>query len=381
MGRRSPSLFFIFIIVGAAIFLLSNQEKAYPVSTKVLNNVKVIMNPDYPRDGRFTMKLTEEVSMGAGEGQKEAILSNPIDLNVDGHGDVYVLDVGDTNIKVYDNRGRFVRAVGRKGQGPGEFGFASGFGLTSDGRVCVLDDMSRRVTFLNKEGQYLSGFRLDGFFRDMKIDGQNRIFLAKFAQAQELPLSTELKEVPCVTSIYRTDDSGKKFFHVEDFLGENIVQKTDGKSMLITGFSEFVIIWNVNREGKLCAGYNGDYRLTVYSPDGKKDFIFGRKFTPLKNKDYKGMAGEKSTMPAFMPFTLFDEEGNIWIEQYKEKKSEGLIYDVFSPDGIYAKQVKIDSRIYQFKGGKAYGISKSEEGFPLVKRYKIKNWSQEKEGS
>ena len=98
----------------------------------------------------------------------------------------------------------------------------------SDGRICLLDGGQPRVSFLSNEGKYISGFPFEGYFRSLAVDGQDRLYLAKWGATGEPKLSTEFREIPYVTSIIRTDVSGKDMVHLADFLGENMVMKAMG---------------------------------------------------------------------------------------------------------------------------------------------------------
>ncbi|MDH4198614.1 MAG: 6-bladed beta-propeller, partial [Candidatus Aminicenantes bacterium] len=122
MSIRQPRIYLYLIAGAAALAAFSPAQKTYPVTTEVKDGVKTVTNPDYPRDGRFVAKLTEEMSCGEEGGPDEALLNKPLELRVDGQGRAYVMDWGDVTIKVYDAEGRFLRSVGRQGQGPGEFG-------------------------------------------------------------------------------------------------------------------------------------------------------------------------------------------------------------------------------------------------------------------
>lgn len=357
------------IMTVASLAALSGQQKSYPVTTIMKDGVKTITNPEYPRDGRFIAKLTAEMSCGEEAKPEMAMLNQPLDLKVDDQGRVYVMDWGDVHIKVYDSQGRFLRTIGRKGQGPGEFDTPSFFDLTKSGKVCVLDGRQRRVTFLTSQGEYVSSFRFDGFFSSLAIDGRDRLFLAKYAAGEELKLSTEFREVPYVTSIIRTDASGKEMIHLTDFIGEVQVMKAMSGGGIMGGRGLHSIVWGVNLQGKLYGGFNEFYRLGAYGPDGKIEFTFGREFKPLKNSRYKGLPGQKKTMPAFTRTIVFDEEENLWFELYKDDATKDFTYDVFSPEGIYLKQVRIDQRISQFKNGKIYSIVRPEEGYPSIKRF------------
>ena len=99
-------------------------------------------------------------------------------------------------------------------------------------------------------------------------------------------------------------------------------------------------------------------------------FKFGREFSPVRNKKFKKQKkvyGEVAKifeyLPAFGHKLLFDEDGRVWIEQYKrENRFKDVTYDIFSKEGIYIKRVKCPFRIYMFKNKKIYGILCKEEG-------------------
>ncbi|MCX6563856.1 MAG: 6-bladed beta-propeller [Candidatus Aminicenantes bacterium] len=372
MGKANS---FISLLLGtalAAAAVLPDRQKAYPVVTSVKDGVKTITNPDYPRDGRFSGKLIEEMSCGEEAKPEAAMLNRPLDLKVDDQGRIYVMDWGDMHVKAYDSQGRFLWTISRQGQGPGEFETPAYFSLMTGGKVCILDGRQRRVIILTNEGQYVSGFPVDGFFRSLALDGQDRLYLAKWRAVEEIPkLSAEFREVPYLTSIFRTDATGKNLVHLTDFQGEVQVMKAMSGGGVMGGGGLFTIVWNVNRQGTLYGGFNETYRLGAYGLDGKIEFIFGREFMPLKNPQYRGQVGQKKTMPAFARTIVFDEDENLWLELYKDDKTKGTTYDIFSPEGIYLKQIKLDQRIFQFKNGKVYSLVRPDDGYPSIKRFRL----------
>jgi hypothetical protein len=165
------------------------------------------------------------------------------------------------------------------------------------------------------------------------------------------------------------DASGKEMVHLTDFLGEFQVMKGMSGGGITSMGGLYIIVWGINRQGKLYGGFNEIYRLGAYGLDGKIEFTFGREFKPLKNSRYKGLPGQKKTMPAFTEKIVFDEKENLWIELYKDDATKDFTYDVFSPEGIYLKQVRADQRISQFKNGRVYSIVRPEEGYPSIKRF------------
>lgn len=62
---------------------------------------------------------------------------------------LYVADAGQQSIWVMDNRGRWIRKVGRSGRGPGEFGYLSGIDANSH-NIFTFDANNARVQVYNK---------------------------------------------------------------------------------------------------------------------------------------------------------------------------------------------------------------------------------------
>lgn len=369
MSQSKRSIWLLTSTTLVAITIFPGSQKPYPVVTTVKNGVKTITNPDYPKEGRFVARLTEEMSCGEKATPEEATLGKPIDLKVDDQGQVYAMDWGDMHIKIYDEQGHFLRTVSRSGQGPGEFGLPSRFELMKNGNICILDGGQRRVSFLSNEGQYLSSFNLEGFFRSLAVDGQGRFYLAKWEAAGEPVLSGEFREVPYVTKIFRTDVSGKEFVHLLDMFGETLAMKSVAGGGVVSFGGLHEIVWNVNRRGRLYGGYNETYLLNAYSEDGKVAFAFGRECTLIKNTRYKGQVGQKRMLPAFSRSLIFDDDDNLWIEATTKENTKGYIYDIFSPEGIYLRQVKSEEKVTCIKNGKIYSLLRSEDQYPYIKRF------------
>jgi hypothetical protein len=130
------------------------------------------------------------------------------------------------------------------------------------------------------------------------------------------------------------------------------------------------IIWALDPTGRLYGGFSREYIIGVYGPEGKQEMAFGRQYESPKNPYYKGLAGQKKTLPAYKAL-VFDETGLLWVELYTAESKDGTRYDVFSPEGVFVKQVVVAQKIACFKDGKIYSIVRPEEGLPTVKRYKV----------
>ncbi len=94
---------------------------------------------------------------GAGGGE----LRNPSDLFLDHQGRLWVSDVERSQILIYSNAGKFIKSVGKEGEGPGEFKGLMGLALMKNGDVLASEIGNRRIQILDSEGNHKSFCMLD----------------------------------------------------------------------------------------------------------------------------------------------------------------------------------------------------------------------------
>jgi DNA-binding beta-propeller fold protein YncE len=81
--------------------------------------------------------------------------AKPTSVAVDAEGNVYVADMLNYRIEVFDADGKFIRAFGKHGDGPGYFAMPKGVAVDSDGHIWVTDSMQNRVHLFTQEGDLL----------------------------------------------------------------------------------------------------------------------------------------------------------------------------------------------------------------------------------
>ena len=81
--------------------------------------------------------------------------SKPTSVAVDKDGNVYVADMLNYRIEIFDADGKFIRAFGKHGDGPGYFAMPKGVAVDSDGHIWVTDTMQNRVHLFSQEGDLL----------------------------------------------------------------------------------------------------------------------------------------------------------------------------------------------------------------------------------
>lgn len=105
---------------------------------------------DRPLAGRPTQLF----AIGAEDGESWEMLSQVSDVVFDRADNLYVLDRGNERVLMFDRSGRFVRQLGREGDGPGEFRAPNGVAVLTDGSVAVLDLIRRNISLFGSDGAF-----------------------------------------------------------------------------------------------------------------------------------------------------------------------------------------------------------------------------------
>lgn len=99
--------------------------------------------------------FTYEKMMVLDTGQSdETLLYRPSQFLADEFGNLYVNDMGKGCILVFNAAGRYLRSIGRKGQGPGEFSGGL-IELIHDGVIHFFELMQRRTTRYRTDGTFI----------------------------------------------------------------------------------------------------------------------------------------------------------------------------------------------------------------------------------
>lgn len=98
------------------------------------------------------------LEIGVITGDPNQIFGNIRDVDVDGDGNIFVLDDQDFSVSWFGPDGRFRGRTGRDGGGPGEFRAPAGLAVSPAGQIYVLDTASRKIAefALGEEGLVLS---------------------------------------------------------------------------------------------------------------------------------------------------------------------------------------------------------------------------------
>jgi sugar lactone lactonase YvrE len=131
----------------------------------------------YSPDGRLLMTLgTKGV-----RGDTAETFAGPCDVAVAANGDIFVAD-GHVNARIvkFDKDGKFIKAWGRKGEGPGEFNLPHTLVIDSRGRVLVGDRSNNRIQIFDQDGAFLDQWTQFGTPSGMYITPDDTLYVVDY---------------------------------------------------------------------------------------------------------------------------------------------------------------------------------------------------------
>ncbi|HEU0055360.1 MAG TPA: 6-bladed beta-propeller [Longimicrobium sp.] len=116
------------------------------------------------QDRTVAARFAPVFQVGEAEGRSWEVFSEVRQLAFDARDNLYVLDRGNARVLVFDRTGRFVRQVGKRGGGPGEFTSPARLSVTRDGSLVVADQGRRAFSIFDAQGRFTRSVPYDAEF-------------------------------------------------------------------------------------------------------------------------------------------------------------------------------------------------------------------------
>jgi sugar lactone lactonase YvrE len=116
----------------------------------------------------------------AGDGND--VFSGPADVVIARNGDIFVADghIAGTpigRIVKFSRDGRFIKAWGKRGKGPGEFDTPHAMAIDSQGRIFVADRGNNRIQIFDQDGRFIDQWKQFGRPSGVFIDRNDTIYV------------------------------------------------------------------------------------------------------------------------------------------------------------------------------------------------------------
>ncbi|MCX6575514.1 MAG: 6-bladed beta-propeller, partial [Candidatus Aminicenantes bacterium] len=286
----------------------------------------------------------------------------------------------------FDKSGKYVKTIGRSGQGPGELGGAIAMTLLPDkNEIYVYEVSNRMISVFSTSGSYLRQIPVRGMTNDLKIDSRGNVFMMDFVRDTRLKpglrqkvlkkMNPDMSKVLIEFTRYYLEENGKALSPVDYWV-------VDDKDHLIYGAAKTYEISYFNSDGKLARKILRDYapvkvtqrdidefRKTAVPPGGPPGESRAYRYSPYHS--------------AYRSFFIDDRE-HLFIQTWQRSDDNRKdIHDIFDADGRFIGQVPLprnaslfNPRIRIMRNVKLYTIEPDEEGCEVVKRYAV-TWLKE----
>lgn len=342
----------------------------YPVAERDSAGIRIVEHERTPPlgYGGWILESEPEVSIGGFSADEDHQLYRIRGARVLSDGTVAVANAGSGEIRYFSSTGRFLRAEGGKGGGPGEFESPSLVGLTPGDTLVVGDFQNNRVSFVHPRSGFVRSFVANpsgsfGLARGTLAGG--RILMGGvvlFGGGGEL--EEGLTRQP--TEFHLVEADGTPAGDLGQFPGpEMIVTVINSGGESLINARGHPILRNTEAVAGGDAVYIGttdSFEIRRFDPRGVLvQILRNRTRPPAITRDHldhyarqeaeEADEGDRArilrewsdidpptTFPAFRNL-IVDRTGYLWVQDFTLPGEEGPVWSVFDPEGHVAARV------------------------------------------
>lgn len=355
------------VFLAISFFLVAVYWALPAAAQKVetVNGVRIVHNEKggiWAGNPKVKLELVRTIG-GLDETNPNLAFNAPYDVIRDSAGNIYVLDASNAHVQKLDAEGKFLKTIGRRGQGPGEFQSSFSMDHDAEDNLFVFDAMGRKIEVFSSDGRPLNTIKFETFapheIRRLKsrqfVKGGSLLLRDLMAGPRKLP--------PLLAIVDRDGRTQKTFGEAADYKDPN-VNATANRFYFDLDAQENIILsfWYQNRVEK-------------FAPDGK---LVWRADRPLNyatevidkgsvHRDEQGTAIQAPRLNMVSMGIAVDGTGRIWINKYdRQMKPEELgasisvggmtrtvkkakvekmdihKLEIFDPDGVLLGEIPLD---------------------------------------
>ncbi len=336
--------------------------------------------------------LREELRIGTLDGTGPNMFGSIRDFEVDRYGRFWLFEGQAQELRLFDRDGRFVRTVGRQGEGPGEFNQVIGMAWGPDDNLWIVDPSNNRLSVVDTAGVFVDSHPTIGGIVMMPwpggFDDEGQFYTYGVDTTVEddfaLVMVRHGRDLQPIDSVAPPEYPGE---------GEHFEIRNENSWMMTDVPFTPSIEWSLGRDGTYWAGLTGDYRIFQLGWGGDTLRSIRREYEPLpvtssdleearERLDWFIEAGGKADWsripalkPAFDDFVI-DDAGYLWVQMIAEPGEENRLFDVFDPTGRYLGEVRVPFPVEFYpapiiQDGYMYAVTEDDLEVPFVVRARI----------
>jgi hypothetical protein len=316
------------------------------------------------------------------------------------NGNILVGDRGNFALQLFAPNGRHLRSLGRKGAGPGEFGYLARFWRCGDSLI-TWDIDGHRASVFNLDLEFVRFFR----FGTPEVGGQVPYASACNAQGTFVHYGWGTGQDPRPPT-YRTTAPfwlSRADVEVGPVLGrfpasERLVHESEGR---VVGSGPLPL----GRESDVAIGrdrvYIGtaeSFEILVFGPDGRRlpplrkadaaerpvtradiDAVLELALAAARPDRHRAIQAQYAsiryprTLPPYRALRV-DALDQLWVEEYPRPQAAAVTWTVFAPDGRLVGEAALPRHLSVFEIGRDYVLGRyldPEEAIPQVRMYRL----------
>ena len=365
----------------ALALLVSCRAKHLPVDKIIEDGIEVVLNHHDPYliNGKpVSFSLEEEFRIDLTD--KELIevgIVAPEEAEADSRGNIYILDrhrSSQSFISKFDRTGKFIRSIGRFGQGPGEIQSVGSFGIDPQDHIWVSCPFDKRIVIYNDEGDLVKEERYPATLW-LAEPLENGGYISEGSVREKSPAGTGYHLRLC--------DSAFHDIKLLDFYD---------CSSLLSGAKRIgiaLLTWKARGDKIYVVNEQRGYEILVYGLDGRCIRKIRKEYLPVPYpKEFKEEVTRirpgYSTPDYCPPFnSLFvDDNGYLFVMTYeKSVTSEEYWHDIFDPNGVFIGRASmglsgslgwnLNLMHAVANNGRYYRLRFKEDGYPEMMVYRM----------
>jgi hypothetical protein len=361
-GARFGIVYSLILIV-LAFFACSEPKWKGTITNE--GGVIVARNPKEPLYRTPIIDLKEDLSIGGASAEGENAVADISDFVVDDDENIYILDRKNFHVQVFDSSGKYVRTIGRKGQGPGELELSFMISLVRSSGELAIHQATRRLSFFRTDGTFVRDHSYKDLFAGRSVcDSVGHIYVMEIRQgddgsrsiikklASDGSLLATLGDTPFVSSGKFNPFAPRSWFRIDT--NDNFVYSyPETYEIQFFGASDAKVFKKVIR----------DYEPVPVTTEERSE----------QEKNYQGTNTDfdfPTFHPAFGWFFLSDL-GHVLVATFEKTADGRIIHDIFDPKGRFVGRVPLKRVGVCIFKGKYYSREEDAEGYPMLKRYAV----------
>jgi hypothetical protein len=331
-------------------------------------------------------RMERAASVGGSDAGENEMLYQANEVYEDPEGRFYVINFGDRRIQVFDSAGTFLRNVGRKGKGPGEFTSPMSVAAVGADGLWVLDGVPARfIRYRRSTGEYAGDVPFDAkqlIPLRMLVGRDGRVaveFMSMLTNTTQFVTTTMVAWVDTTTGrptpVVQFDSTAKlrhnqrtptgtRSMVTDPPFAPRAVWAPDGQGGVLYGDGAEYVVHRAAPGAPPVLAFRGDGRPAAVTAEDRRQFL----------DSPRGKAFADYTFPEHKPFfsgLAVDDEGLVWV--LRPGESGAQTWEVRRPGGERVGELRVPagSRVVAVSRRSVYVVEMDDVEVETLHRYRL----------